>query len=79
MEQIPISKFKATCLSVVRRVRQTGEPIIITRFGKPIAELSRPSRQRLRRRELGRMAGTLKIVGDIVGPIGDASDWNALR
>ena len=37
MEEIAISKFKATCLAVVERVRKTRKPIRITKFGKPVA------------------------------------------
>ncbi len=39
METISISKFKATCLAVLERVRQTGEPIQVTKFGKPVADV----------------------------------------
>ena len=77
MKEIPISKFKATCLAVLERVRKTGEPIIVTRFGQPIAEINsvnRPTRIRL-----GGGAGTVKILGDIVGPISDISEWEAAQ
>jgi len=30
-------------------------------------------------RRLGTMAGTGRIIGDIVGPIGDESDWEAAK
>src|SRR5437763_1301663 len=36
---IPISAFKARCLAVLRRVKQTGQTIIVTKFGEPIAEI----------------------------------------
>lgn len=29
MEQIPISKFKATCLAVLESVRKSGHPVLI--------------------------------------------------
>jgi hypothetical protein len=29
-----ISKFKATCLATLERVRRTGRPLRVTRFGK---------------------------------------------
>ncbi len=35
MEEIAISKFKATCLAVLERVRKTGQPVLVTRFGQP--------------------------------------------
>src|SRR5207302_1891342 len=39
MEEMAISKFKATCLAVLERVRKTKKPILVTRFGEPIAEV----------------------------------------
>lgn len=79
MEQIAISKFKATCLAVLERVRKTGEPVLITRFGEPVAEIGPATVRPKAKRQLGLMAGTVKILGDIVGPIGDPDDWEALR
>lgn len=78
MEEIAISKFKATCLAVLERVRKTGEPILVTRFGHPIAEIVAPGTLKPMRR-FGTMVGTGRIVGDIVGPIGDESDWEAAK
>ncbi len=78
MEEIAISKFKATCLAVLERVRKTGQPILVTRFGQPIAKIGPPETAK-RVRRLGRGAGTMVILGDIVGPIGDESDWEAAQ
>ena len=77
METVPISKFKATCLAVLEKVRKTGEPILITRFGHPVAEVCPHGAGIKPVRKFGSMAGTMTIVGDIVGPIGDESDWEA--
>ena len=70
IEEIAISKFKATCLAVLERVRRTGKPIRVTRFGKPVAEITPPSPREPAERKLGTMAGEIEIIGDIVGPIG---------
>jgi len=35
MEEIAISKFKATCLAVLEKVKKTGQPVLVTRFGHP--------------------------------------------
>jgi antitoxin (DNA-binding transcriptional repressor) of toxin-antitoxin stability system len=78
MEEIAISRFKATCLAVLERVRKTGQPIRITRFGQPIAEINPPGTTK-RHIRLGRGIGTMEILGDIVGPIGDISDWEAAQ
>ena len=37
--EIPAGKFKATCLKLMDRVAATGEPIVITKRGKPLARL----------------------------------------
>ena len=78
MEEIAISKFKATCLAVLERVRKTGQPIRVTRFGHAIAEIKPPSAPQPPRR-FGHHVGSGVILGDIVGPIGDESDWEAAR
>jgi antitoxin (DNA-binding transcriptional repressor) of toxin-antitoxin stability system len=78
MEEIAISKFKATCLAVLERVRKTGESVRITRFGQVVAEVVPPGGTRPTPR-LGTGIGSGVILGDIVGPIGDESDWEAAQ
>ncbi len=41
-EPIGISEFKVTCLAVLERVRRTGQSIVITRRGEPVAEVIPP-------------------------------------
>jgi prevent-host-death family protein len=79
MEKIAVSKFKATCLSVVERVRRTKKPVLITRFGEPVAELIPPPPQKSKGDWLGALAGTVRFVGDVVSPASDESDWEALQ
>jgi antitoxin (DNA-binding transcriptional repressor) of toxin-antitoxin stability system len=77
MEEIAISKFKATCLAVLERVRVTNQPIRVTRFGKPMAEIRPPAPTERPRRRFGMGKG--KILGDIVGPVMDESDFEAAQ
>ena len=79
MEQIAISKFKATCLAVLERVRRTRRPVVVTRFGKAIAEIVPPSPKKKSGSRLGGMVGRAQILGDIVGPVVELSEWEALR
>ena len=79
MEEIAVSKFKATCLAVLKQVNRTGEPVLVTRFGKPVAEIVPPSPAAQPRRVLGQMRGTGRILGDIVSPVVDEDDWEVLR
>ncbi|MBI4577798.1 MAG: type II toxin-antitoxin system prevent-host-death family antitoxin [Planctomycetes bacterium] len=79
MEEMAISRFKATCLAVVERVRRTRRPVRITRRGEPVAEVVPPSAPRGPDGWIGSMAGTLQVRGDIVGPVSRGRDWEALR
>ena len=78
VEEIAISKFKATCFAVFERVRKTRRAIRVTRFGEPVAEIVPPSAQPKKKRWLGSMAGTGRIVGDIVSPASEEKDWEVL-
>jgi len=78
MEEIAISKFKATCLSVLERVRKTKIPVRVTRFGEPVAEVVPPSSPNRPADWLGALAGTARIEGDIVAPAADEADWEVL-
>ncbi len=74
---MPISKFKATCLAALERVRKTGRPLRVTRYGRPIADISPPRIEHEGRSWMGSCAGTATIEGDLVEPV--VSDWEALR
>ena len=79
MEQITITAFKATRLAVLERVRKTCKPILVTRFGKPVAEIVPPSPPARPAHWIGCMAGRGKIIGDIVSPVSSESDWDAAK
>src|SRR5262249_28872283 len=79
METIPVSKFKATCLAVLQRVKRTGRPVLVTRFGQPVAAVVRPERSASGADWLGAMSGRASITGDVVGPATGPRDWAALR
>jgi prevent-host-death family protein len=78
MEEMAISKFKATCLAVLERVRRTGQPVLITRFGKPVAEVVPPRPQPRSDHWLGSLNHTGRITGDTVAPASDEEDWETL-
>ena len=79
MEEVAISEFKAKCLALLERVRQTKKPLRITRFGKPVAEIVPPSPEAGHNDWIGSMKDTMEILGDIVTPVIDESDIEALR
>lgn len=70
-----ISKFKATCLSLLERVKKTGQPVLITKRGEPIAQVvPPPPPEPPAGSAFGSMAGRGEILGDIVEPLGE-DDW----
>jgi prevent-host-death family protein len=78
MNDISISKFKAKCLGLIEQVHKTRQPLRITRHGRAVAEVI-PAGPDRKRKFLGGMVGTGKIVGDIVSPIIDLNEFEAYR
>jgi antitoxin (DNA-binding transcriptional repressor) of toxin-antitoxin stability system len=79
METIAVSKFKATCLAVLQRVRRTGRPVRVTRFGKAVADVVPPRPAEAEGGWVGSMVGRAEITGDVVAPVVGVSEWKALR
>lgn len=78
MPQIQISEFKATRFAVLDRVARTGESVVVTRRGIPIARIVPPAPNPAAS-WLGSMKGSVTIRGDIVAPATDPSLWEVLR
>ena len=78
MDQIKISEFKATCLAVLARVEQTGKPVLVTRFGRPVAQVTPPPKAPPEA-WLGSMRGQGSIVGDLIEPVVDPEKWEVLQ
>ena len=74
MSSIKASEFKAKCLSLMDEVAHTGEPLIITKNGKPVATLVPYGEKR--RSIAGLHAGAIRVLGDIVSPLDEP--WEAL-
>ena len=72
---IKASEFKAKCLALMDEVARTGSAVVITKHGKPVAELvpHRPRRKSAR----GILKDELFITGDIISPID--VEWNVLK
>lgn len=64
---IKASEFKARCLKLMDEVAETGEEIVITKNGKPVAKLT-PYRE-TPEFTFGRYQDKIKIRGDIVSPM----------
>ena len=78
MKTLSVSEFKVTCLAVLKTIKKTGQPILVTRHGEPLAEIRPPQPPPLTETWLGSMADFGEIVGDIIEPIA-TKDWDALQ
>jgi prevent-host-death family protein len=78
MKEIAISEFKAKCLAILEQVNKTKHPVLITRFGKPVAEVVPPS-PKSPRDVFGFMLGSVEILGDVISPASDPKDWEVVR
>ena len=67
-ETIAISKFKATCLAELQRVRTTGQTVRMTRRGEPIADIVSPGPPERSEGWPGAMSDRMRIRGDITVP-----------
>lgn len=79
MDTIAVSKFKATCLAALDRVRRTGRPLRVTRFGRPLADVVPAKPEVTGAGWLGAMQGRGRVTSDLVSPVADADEWDALR
>jgi len=77
MKTMAAGEFKARCLQVMDEVRSTRTPVVITKRGKPVAKLMPPDEAPTR--ALGRLAGRIEILGDIVSPLVPLEDWESLK
>jgi prevent-host-death family protein len=78
-ETVPISKFKATCLALLDRVKRTRRSIVVTRKGEPIALVSPPPEPERPATWLGAFQSSGRIVGDIISPASNDREWEVLK
>ena len=76
METMAVSKFKATCLAVLQRVRTTGQPVRITRRGQPVADVVPPAPQGAPANWLDALSERTRIRGDITTPSSELVAWD---
>jgi len=75
MKSIQISEFKAHALRILDTISKTKEPVVITRRGKPLAEVI-PYISREGAAKPGGLASTLLFEKDVVSPLGEKM-WEA--
>lgn len=72
--EISAAEFKAKCLKLMDEIARTGQPIVITKRGKPVAKLV-PAEPAPRKPLFGCMAGTVTYEGDLLAPLD--VEWEA--
>jgi len=73
-KMVSATEFKAKSLKLIDEMERSGEPLTITRRGKPSLTLSaRKAGVPVGQSLFGCMKGSVKILGDIVGPVDP--DW----
>lgn len=77
LEKIPKNKFKAQALEIMRRVENTGKPIVITSNGQPTLKIIR-FEPKTPMDVVKELQGSVEILGDIVEPVGE-DDWEVLK
>jgi len=77
MKRMTAAKFKAQCLAVMEEVYSTRSPVLITKWGRPVAKLVPPDN--LPDEFIGCLQGVVKVVGDIESPIEPPETWEVLR
>lgn len=71
---IAAGEFKAKCLKLLDEVAEKREPLIITKHGKPVAQVvPMPPKQNI----IGAMRGSVLWEGDIISPID--VEWEAMK
>ena len=75
---IAAGEFKAKCLKLLDEVAEKRETLVITKHGKPVAEVipieeTKPSLEEY----LEKMKGSGVILGDIISPID--VEWDAMK
>lgn len=77
MKTMPISEFKAHALEVIDQIAKTREPLVITRRGRPLAEVVAYRGPALKPVP-GKLSSCLAFEKDIVSPLG-SQIWEAGR
>ncbi len=72
---VKASEFEGKFVALVEEVARTGQGVVITKDGKPVADLL-PHRQTAKNAR-GILKGELIITGDIMSPID--VEWDALK
>ena len=78
MKTIAVTEFKARCLSLLEDVARSGQPLVVTKRGKPLARVV-PTSDAATIHPQDTLSGTVRIRGDLIAPVVPPNAWNAVR
>jgi prevent-host-death family protein len=79
IQEVAISEFKAKCLALLEEVDKTKISLRVTKRGRPIAEVIPTSPNMEERNWLGSMSDSMEITGDVVSPVIEIQEIEALK
>ena len=71
------AEFKANCLNLIDKMADDGEPVIVTKRGRPVARLSPIRETDAPASIIGAMKGSVSGYDDPFSPATVAGDWDA--
>ena len=77
--QVSAAEFKAKCPRIIQEMGSDGQPVTITRRGRPVAVLSPLPTTETAPPFLGMMRGTVLGYEAPFAPTAPPSEWSALR
>ena len=79
IREVAISEFKAKCLSLLEQVSKTKTPLRVTRRGQALADVIPASSDVEERNWMGSMSDSIEITGDVVSPVIEIQEIEALK
>ncbi|HEY3780026.1 MAG TPA: type II toxin-antitoxin system Phd/YefM family antitoxin [Fimbriimonadaceae bacterium] len=75
MQTISVTEFKAHCLELIKQVKASGDPLLLTNRGEVTAMLCPPPKAEKKKWVFGSLRDEIEILGDLVEPTGEV--WDA--
>ena len=77
MKTMLVSDFKAKCIAVLKEVQRSGEPVVVTLRGRPMARVE-PCTDATHRKQLGTLKGSMRFRGNLLHS-NTTADWEMLK
>jgi prevent-host-death family protein len=72
MKTVAATDFKSRCLALLEEVRHTRRPLLVTRHGKPVVEISPYVPKNTR--SANPLKGSILFQGDLISPLDEKWD-----